>query len=82
MPDRLRAITAALGGVCAPFLRRFCAREKASIMRALSLLLATGAAAAMVACGGGSVFPPESGVDRRRRVQAQARVQARVRPKH
>ena len=62
MPDRLRAITAALRGVCAPFLRRFCAREKASIMRALSLLLATGAAAAMVACGGGSVFPPESGV--------------------
>ena len=30
-------------------------------MRALSLLLATGAAAAMVACGGGSVFPPETG---------------------
>ena len=62
MPDRLRAIAAALGGVCAPFLRRFCAREKASIMRALSLLLATGAAAAMVACGGGSVFSPETGV--------------------
>ena len=61
MPDRLRAITAALRGVCAPFLRRFCAREKASIMRALSLLLATGVAAAMVACGGGSVFPPQSG---------------------
>ena len=31
-------------------------------MRALSLLLATGAAAAMVACGGGSVFSPETGV--------------------
>ena len=31
-------------------------------MRALSLLLATGAAAAMVACGGGSVFSPQSGV--------------------
>ena len=30
-------------------------------MRALSLLLATGAAAAMVACGGGSVFSPQSG---------------------